>query len=337
MSKVITFGEILLRLSPPGFQRFSQTQSFEANYGGSESNVAVTLANFGIPVEFVTRLPKNDFGRSAEIELRKRGVGTGHIIYGGERLGIYFLETGAAQRGSKVIYDRSHTAMATIKKGTVDWEEVFKDAVWFHWSGITPAISQEAAEVCKEAIATAKDFDVPVSIDLNYRSKLWKYGKEPQEVMPELVQKCDLIYSSTYAAEEYFNIYPDSLSQTSPHQSICEKLMQRFPKARRVVTTLRGTKSASHNSWSGILFNGQDFIEAPTYQITPIVDRVGGGDAFMGGLIYGLLSYESDKRALDFAIAASCLKHTIPGDYNLSTIEEVEKLMKGDSSGHVSR
>lgn len=345
MKKVITFGEIMLRLSPPGFLRFSQANSFDVVYGGGESNVAVSLANYGIPVEFVTRLPDNDIGKCAMMQMRKRGVGTNHIIYGGERLGIYFLETGAVSRGSKVIYDRAHSAISTIKKGMIDWEEVFSDAQWFHWTGITPAISQGAADVCKEAIDAANELGLTVSTDLNYRKKLWNYGKEPGEIMPDLVNGCDIILGNEEDAEKHFGIHPENVDVTQgesveseAYRSVCEQLMERFPKAQKIITTLRGSISASHNSWSGVLYNGDEFLEAPTYQITHIVDRVGGGDSFMGGLIYGLLTYEGDdQKALNFAVAASCLKHTIHGDANLVTVDEVEKLMEGDASGRVSR
>ncbi len=345
MKKVVTFGEIMLRLSPPGFQRFSQANSFDVIYGGGESNVAVSLANYGIPTEFVTRLPDNDIGDCALMEMRKRNVGTSHILRGGERLGIYFLETGAVSRGSKVVYDRSHSSISTIEKGTIDWEKVFADAEWFHWTGITPALSQGAADVCLEAIKAANKLGVTVSTDLNYRAKLWKYGKNPDEVMPALVEGCDVILGNEEDAEKHFHIHPDSVDIThgetmdaQAYLSVCKKLKERFPRAKRIITTLRGSISASHNSWAGVLYNGEEFLESRTYQITHIVDRVGGGDSFMGGLIYGLLTYkDDDQKALDFAVAASCLKHTIIGDANLVTIEEVEKLMGGDASGRVAR
>lgn len=344
MKKVVTFGEIMLRLSTPNFLRFSQTNTYDSLYGGGESNVAVSLSKFGIPNEFVTRLPKNDIGECAMMELRKRGVGTNHIIYGGERLGIYFLETGAVSRGSKVIYDRSHSSISTIEPGMIDWKNVFKDAGWFHWTGITPAISEGAAEVCKEAIQTANKMGITVSTDLNYRAKLWNYGKDPGEVMSELVEGCDVILGNEEDAEKYFHIQAELVNVTNgstvnsdAYQSVCEQLMERFPRARKVITTLRGSISASHNTWSGVLYNGNDFLTTQTYDITHIVDRVGGGDSFMAGLIYGLLTYDDDQRALDFAVAASCLKHTIFGDPNLVTVEEVEKLRKGDASGRVSR
>lgn len=345
MKKVITFGEIMLRLAPPGFLRFSQTNTFDAIYGGGESNVAVSLANYGVPVDFVTRLPDNDIGKCALMELRKRGVNTEHIIYGGERLGIYFLETGAVTRGSKVVYDRAHSAISTIEKGMIDWEKVFKDAQWFHWTGITPAISQGAADVCLEAVKAANDLGITVSTDLNYRKKLWNYGKEPGEVMPDLVAGCDIILGNEEDAEKHFDIHPEEVDVTKgdsmdaqAYKSVCVQLMERFPKAKKVITTLRGSISASHNTWSGVLYNGNEFLQGPTYQITHIVDRVGGGDSFMGGLIYGLIHYpDDDQKALDYAVAASCLKHTIYGDANQVTIDEVEKLMSGDASGRVAR
>ena len=345
MKKVVTFGEIMLRLTPPNFKRFSQTNSFDVIYGGGESNVAVSLANYGIPVEFVSRLPHNDIGHCALMEMRKRGVGTQHIIRGGERLGIYFLEIGAVNRGSKVIYDRAHSAISTIEKGMIDWETVFKDAEWFHWTGITPAISQGAADACLEAIQIANKMGVTVSTDLNYRKKLWKYGKAPADVMPELVAGCDVILGNEEDAEKHFGLHPEGVDVTQGHSvdaesylSVLKQLMQLFPRAKKVITTLRGSISASHNTWSGVLYDGENLFKAPTYDITHIVDRVGGGDSFMGGLIYGLLNFkDDDQKALDFAVAASCLKHTIYGDANLVTVKEVEKLMGGDASGRVSR
>lgn len=335
----------MLRLSPPGFLRFSQANSFDAVYGGGESNVAVSLANYGLATEFVSRLPQNDIGDCALMEMRKRNVGTTHMLRGGERLGIYFLETGAVSRGSKVVYDRAHSSISEIEKGMIDWEKVFSDAKWFHWTGITPALSQGAADVCLEAIRAANDLGITVSTDLNYRAKLWKYGKNPDEIMPTLVEGCDVILGNEEDAEKHFHIHPDSVDITQgdtmdaqAYLSVCKKLKERFPRAKKIITTLRGSISASHNSWAGVLYNGDEFLESRTYQITHIVDRVGGGDSFMGGLIYGLLTYENDdQKALDFAVAASCLKHTIYGDANLATVDEVEKLMSGDASGRVAR
>lgn len=345
MKKVVTFGEIMLRLTPPGLMRFSQASSFDVIYGGGESNVAVSLANYGIPVEFVSRIPNNDIGDCALMEMRKRGVGTQHMIKGGERLGIYFLEIGAVSRGSKVVYDRAHSAISTIQPGMIDWEEVFQDAQWFHWTGITPAISQGAADACLEAIKMANKMGVMVSTDLNYRKNLWNYGKQPSEVMPALVEGCDVILGNEEDAEKHFGLHPEGVDVTQGHSvdaksylSVLQQLMKMFPRAKKVITTLRGSISASHNTWSGVLYDGKKLYEAPSYDITHIVDRVGGGDSFMGGLIYGLLtSNGDDQRALNFAVAASCLKHTIYGDANLVTVDEVEKLMSGDASGRVSR
>lgn len=341
---VVTFGEIMLRLSAPGFLRFIQADRFDVVYGGGESNVAVSLANYGIPTEFVTRLPQNDLGTSALASLRKYNVGTQHIVWGGERLGIYFLETGAVSRASKVIYDRAHSAIAEVKPGMIDWRTVFEHAGWFHWTGITPAISQGAAEVCLEAIKTANEMGVTVSADLNYRKNLWKYGKKAGEVMEALVEGCDILLGNEEDAEKVFGIHPKGIDVTQGHVEgeayieVGQQLMQRFPRVKKVIITLRGSISASHNSWSGVLWDGNRLYEAPTYQITHIVDRVGGGDSFMGGLIYGLMTYPTDdQKALDFAVAASCLKHTIIGDANLVTVDEVEKLMSGDGSGRVSR
>lgn len=344
MKKVVTFGEIMLRLSPPGHMRFSQTNVFDIIYGGGESNVAVSLANYGIPTDFVTRIPANDIGDCAVMEMRKRGVGIDSMVRGGERLGIYFLETGAVSRGSKVVYDRAHSSISTIQKGMINWSEVLQDAAWFHWTGITPAISQGAADVCLEAIQTANEMGITVSTDLNYRKKLWKYGKTPAEVMPELVAGCDIILGNEEDAEKHFDIHPEGVDVTqgesidsAAYLSVCKQLTERFPKAKKVIVTLRGSISASHNTWSGVLYNREALFTAPTYQITHIVDRVGGGDSFMGGLIYGLMNLGDDQKALDFAVAASCLKHTIQGDANLVTVEEVNKLMSGDASGRVSR
>lgn len=345
MQTVVTFGEIMLRLATPGYLRFAQTDVFEATYGGGEANVAVSLANYGLHAKFVTRLPKNDLGEAAIMNLRKYNVDTSDIIFGGERLGIYFLEAGAVSRASKVVYDRAMSAISEIKTGMIDWEKVLEGASWFHWTGITPAISQGAADACLEAIQTANKMGIPVSCDLNYRKNLWKYGKKAGEVMEALVAGCDVILGNEEDAEKVFHIHPEGVDVTQgdtmeaqAYQSVCQQLMQKFPRCKKAIITLRGSISASHNSWAGVLYDGKTLYESPTYQITHIVDRVGGGDSFMGGLIYGLLTYkDDDQKALNFAVAASCLKHTIKGDFNLVTVDEVEKLMGGDASGRVSR
>ena len=346
MSKVITFGEIMLRLATPDYLRFSQATTLSATFGGGEANVAVSLANYGVDVEFVTRLPKNDIAAACVGELRKHNVGVKNIVYGGERLGIYFLETGAVARPSKVVYDRAHSSISTIECGMIDWEKVFEGADWFHWTGITPAISASAAEVCLEACQAANRLGVTVSCDLNFRKNLWKYGKTAAEVMPALVECCDVILGNEEDAEKVFGIKPEGFDVTATggeveqaaFESVCRQMMERFPRAKKVIITLRGSINANHNTWGGVLFDGQTLYASPRYDITHIVDRVGGGDSFMGGLIYGLREYKGDdQRALNFAVAASALKHTIYGDFNLVSVAEVENLMKGDGSGRVAR
>ncbi len=344
MKKIVTFGEIMLRLATPGFQRFTQTQSFEAIYGGGEANVAVSLANYGETIEYVTRLPKNELGDACLNSLRGLGVGVTHIARGGERIGIYFLETGAAQRASKVIYDRAGSSFAAIQPGMIDWKTVFSGADWFHWTGITPAVSQGAADVCREAILAAREMGITVSTDLNYRAKLWKWGKPAGEVMRELVGMCQVALGNEEDAEKVFGIHAPESDVTggkvdaSQYRYVCEALAEQFPSLQVVSITLRGSLSASHNTWSGVLWNKGAFYTAPTYDILPIVDRVGGGDSFMGGLIYGLRKYaEEPQKALNFAAAAACLKHSILGDFNAVSVSEVETLMSGDASGRVSR
>lgn len=346
MKKVVTFGEIMLRLATPGYLRFSQAKEFTATFGGGEANVAVSLANYGMEAQFVTRLPKNDIADACVKDLHKNGVKTDHVIYGGDRLGIYFLETGAVARASKVVYDRAHSSIAEIKPCMIDWDEVLKGADWFHWTGITPALSQGAADACLEAIKAANRLGVTVSCDLNYRKNLWKYGKTAAEVMPALVEGCDVILGNEEDAEKVFGIKPEGFDVTATagevnaaeFESVCTQLMKKFPRAKKVIITLRGSINANHNTWGGVLYDGKTLYQSPRYDITHIVDRVGGGDSFMGGLIYGLLTYTGeDQKALNFAVAASCLKHTIYGDFNLVTVAEVENLMKGDGSGRVSR
>lgn len=346
MKKVVTFGEIMLRLATPGNSRFIQSTSLNATFGGGEANVAVSLANYGIPSEFITRLPKNDIAEWCISDLRKYNVNTENIVRGGERVGIYFLETGAVARASKVVYDRANSAIAEIEPGMVNWKEVFKDTQWFHWTGITPAISQGAADVCLEAIKVANEMGITVSCDLNFRKNLWKYGKTASEVMPALVEGCDVILGNEEDAEKVFGIKPEGFDvshtggevDAAEFESVCKQLQTRFPRAKKIIITLRGSINANHNTWGGCLYANNKLYQSKRYDITHIVDRVGGGDSFMGGLIYGLISYSTDnQRALDFAVAASALKHTIYGDYNLVTVSEVEQLMKGDGSGRVSR
>lgn len=342
--RVVTFGEIMLRLSPQGFLRFSQASSLDVEFGGGESNVAVSLAKFGIDVDFVTRLPKNDIGEYALMELRKQGVGVSRIVYGGERIGIYFLETGAISRGSKVVYDRAYSSMATIQPGMIDWDKALDGVTWFHWTGITPAISQTAADTCLEVLKIASSKGITTSTDFNYRAKLWNYcdEKHRQKIMTELSSYCDIILCNQEDAAVFFGIHPEkSTSETTREAdilSVFEQLFRKFPRAKKIATTLRTSISASHNTWSAILSDGKNTFKTVTHDLNHIVDRVGGGDSFMAGLIYGLITYlDNDQKALDFAVAASCLKHSIKGDVNLVSVEEVKKLMEGDASGKVAR
>ena len=343
MKSIVTFGEIMMRLNPPGFLRITQARNFEVSYAGGEANVAASLAKYGMPAEFVSRVPKNDLGEACTNFLHAHNIGTRHMIQGGERLGIYFLEAGAAQRGSKVIYDRAGSSIATIQKGMIDWKEVFKDAGWFHTTGITPAISGSAAEVAIEAAQVAHEMGLTVSVDLNFRKNLWRWGKKAGEVMPDLVKWCDVAIGNEEDADAVFGIKAPETDVTSGkveadhYRFVCEKMVERFPNLSKVAVTLRGSISASHNTWSGVLWDKGSFYTAPTYDIEYIVDRVGGGDSFVGGLVYGLLQYQDSQKALDFAVAASCLKHSILGDFNEVSVDEVEKLMKGDASGRVAR
>ena len=342
--KILTFGDIMLRLTPPNFQRFSQARSFDAIFGGGEANVAVALANFGLSVDFVTKLPNNDIGNACINYIRQFGVNTEKIVRGGSRVGIYFLERGSSVRASKVIYDRAHSAISEAKVDDFDWEKIFQDVKWFHWTGITPAISQNLVDICLEACKVAKSKGVAISCDLNYRSKLWKYGKDPSEVMPELVKFCDVAIGNEEDAEKVLGIKAPKTDVTSDkldaenYRYVVEKIVKQYPNLKKVAITLRGSISASYNTWSAILYDGKEMFVSQKYDINPIVDRVGGGDSFMAGLIYGLLIYKEDlQSALGFAIAASCLKHTIIGDFNLVSVDEVLKLMAGDKSGRVSR
>ena len=341
--KVITFGEIMLRLKTPGFYRFGQQKYFDVDFGGGEANVAVSLSNYGLNTEFVTRLPDNDIAEACIRELKGLGVGASQIVRGGNRMGIYFLEKGAVSRPSKVIYDRAYSAFSMIEPGMFNWEKIFEDATWFHWSGITPAVSESAAQACYEAIKTANQMGVTVSCDLNYRKKLWNYGKSAREVMTDLVAGCDLVMGNEEDAEMCLGIKPENTDITKgqidvdAYKSVSMQIINRFPKVKKVITTLRESISANHNNWSAVLWNGKELLKSKTYHITHIVDRVGAGDSFMGGMIYGLLRMNEEQEALEFAVAASALKHTIEGDFNRVNIEEVEKLMSGDASGRVSR
>lgn len=344
--KIVTFGEVLLRLTSPGYLRFTQGNEFIATYGGSEANVAVSLANFGFETEFVTRLPQNDIAKACLMDLRSHNVGTKEIVYGGERLGAYFIETAAVSRGAKVVYDRANSAFETIQPGMINWREVFKDAGWFHWSGIAAALSQGAAEVCKEAVEVASEMGLTISCDLNFRKNLWKYGKTPAEVMPQLVAHSDVLFGTEEEYRQVFGIEPAGFRATSSDyrmnevgfEKMCKEVMQAVPRCKKVIVALRYTINANHNYLGGVLYANEKLYCSKIYDVTHVVDCVGVGDAFMGALIYGMLTYgDNDRKILDFGAAASCLKNTIYGDYNLVTVDEVENLMKGDGSGRVSR
>ena len=317
MPKIVTFGEIMLRLACPEHLRFSQ--------------VHVSLAQFGFDAEFVTALPSNDIAEACLRELRGFGVGVGNCLESGERMGIYFLEKGAVCRPSKVIYDRVGSSISQVKPGDFDWEKIFEGADWFHWTGITPAISQGAASVCLEAVKAASKMGVRISCDLNYRKNLWKWGKSAGEVMPELVSYSDVIIGNEEDAEKVFGIKGEG----------CEAegltLMRMFPKAKKIAITQRESLNADHNLWSAVLYDGSRLYVSRKYDITDIVDRVGGGDSFAAGLIYGILNCGDDAAALEFAVAASCLKHTIEGDFNRVTVREVDSLMGGNATGRISR
>jgi 2-dehydro-3-deoxygluconokinase len=340
--RIVTFGEIMLRLKPAGAERFFQTPHFEATFGGGEANVAVSLANFGMDAAFATILPQNDIGDACIGELKRFGVDTRFIKRDSGRMGIYFLENGANQRPSKVIYDRADSAVAKGKPGSIDWNEVFDGASWFHITGITPAISEAAAGLSLEAVKTAKDRGITVSCDLNYRKNLWKYGKSAIEVMTELVKYVDIGIANEEDCQKSLGIKAEAAVEkgelkTELYEMLTQKVLAQFPDMKAIAITLRESRSADSNGWSACLQDGRKFYLSRKYDITDIVDRVGGGDSFAAGLIYGLTKYEDKEDALNFAVAASCLKHSISGDFNRVSVPEVEKLMGGDGSGRVQR
>ena len=338
--KVVTFGEVMLRLTAPNFQRFSQTNEFIATYGGSEANVAISLVNFGIPTEFVTRLPENAMAQACVNSLQAYGLGTDGIIYGGKRMGLYFLESGAAFRNSNVVYDREGSSFATLRPGMIDWEKILSDAGWFHWSGITPAISDKAAELTKLACEAAKRHGVTVSVDLNFRKKLWTKEKA-QSIMKPLMQYVDVCIGNEEDAEKTLGVkntadVNNGKTDAECYMDTCRTLQSRFGFSI-VASTLRESLSASHNGWKAMLYDGKEFYQSKRYDILPIVDRVGAGDSFSAGLIHGLTSGMQPAQALEFAVAASALKHTIPGDVNMVSEAEVLALANGNGNGRVQR
>ncbi len=341
--KIITFGEIMLRLSAPGFTRFTQTDSFSATYGGGEANVAVSLANYGMDSAFVTKLPEHEIGQAAVNSLRKFGVDTSKIIRGGNRVGIYFLETGASQRSSKVVYDRAYSAISEAESSEFNWEEIFDGIDWFHWTGITPALGKKAQVALEEACKVAKSKGIKISCDLNFRKKMWT-TEEAQNIMRPLMKYVDVCIANEEDAEKSLGLVPIETDVTSAQLNesgyfqLAKRLKEEF-NFEYVAITLRESYSASRNGWSALLLDDKDcskVYRSKIYDIQ-IIDRVGGGDSFASGLIYGLLNKENTKDALDFAVAASCLKHTIHGDFNLVSVAEVENLAKGNGSGRVER
>lgn len=328
--RVVTFGEVMLRFSTQHFSRFTQATGFDVTYAGAEANVAVSVAQFGIPSAHVTRFPENDLGIAATQTLRGHGVDTGHIAYGPERMGLYFLENGAMQRASRIIYDRFDSAFAHIRPGMIDWNSALQGASWFHWTGITPAISQGAADVCLEALSVARKKGISVSGDINYRRNLWQYGKSAIDIMPALIEHCDVVIAGITDMENCAHISGDS------YETACANFTRRFKDVKKIATTERESVSSSHNLIAAVLWNGK-LLKSRQYDLTHIVDRVGSGDAFMAGLIFGLLQKMDDQQALEFAVAACALKHSIEGDVNLVSVDEVESLVQGRNVGKLLR
>jgi 2-dehydro-3-deoxygluconokinase len=342
MQRYITFGEIMLRLKPPGFERFLQSPVFEATFGGGEANVAIGLARFGMNVAYVSVIPDNAIGDACIQELRKHGIDTSLIVRKGNRLGIYFLEPGANQRPSRVIYDRLGSAIAEARPGNIDWDRVFDGATWFHITGITPALSLYASELSLEAVRKAKGKGLTVSCDLNFRKKLWKYGKSASEVMGELVKYIDIAIGNEEDCQKSLGLEMEVDVESGKleferYRELTNRVLELFSNIKKIALTLRESHSANHNNWSGVMNNRTSFMVSKKHEIHDIVDRVGSGDTFAAGLIYGLNNLGNDNEALEFAVAASCLKHSIPGDLPLVSLDEVTSLVGGEASGRVQR
>jgi 2-dehydro-3-deoxygluconokinase len=327
----VTLGEIMMRLTAPGHSRFTQNNNFNFVFGGSEANVSVSLANFGFRTAHVTRFPEHDLGTAATQWLMKHGVSTDHIQYGPERLGLYFMEQGAMQRSSRIIYDRFDSAFSHIKPGIIDWNMIMKDAAWFHWTGITPAISETAAQVCLEALQAANKHNVSVSGDINYRRNLWQYGKRPSDVMPELIRLTQFIVGGPTDFENCAGISSNTFEEG------CKKMISSYTNIKRIASTLREGTTATNNSLSAVIYDKQRVLKSATYELNPIVDRIGTGDAFMAGLIYGWNTFQDDQKTIDFAAAACAWKHTIEGDINLGSVAEIESLQSGENIGKLLR
>ena len=340
--KILTFGEIMLRLKAPGHERFFQSPMLEATFGGGEANVAVSLANYGMDAEFLTVLPKNDIADACIRELRYFGVDTKKIVCGDGRMGIYYLEGGANQLPSKVVYDRAYSSIALAKPGDIDWDKAFEGVAWFHITGITPAISESAMELSLESVQEAKKRNITVSCDLNYRKNLWKYGKKASEVMRELAKYVDVAIANEEDVQKSLEITVDVNVESGEldrekYRVLGNKVLESYPNMKCIAITLRESHSADWNGWAACLNDGKDFYVSKKYEIRDIIDRVGGGDSFAGGLIYGLNNYEDKQSALEFAVAASCLKHSVIGDFNRVSVSDVAKLMGGDGTGRVQR
>ena len=340
---IASFGEVMLRLSPPGFERILQSPQFVATFGGGEANVAVSIAQFGAPARFVTVLPEaNPLAEAFIGELRRFNVDTSQIARGPGRMGIYFVETGANQRASKVLYDRAHSAIAEARPGAIDWDSALEGVGWFHITGITPAISASAAELAMESLTKARALGIQSSCDLNFRKNLWKWGKQACEVMPQLLKLADVCIANEEDCQKALGIHVDidvesGSLEREKYSELAERVLATYPNLSMIAITLRESRSASHNGWSACLHNKKEFLLSRQYDITHIIDRVGGGDSFAAGLIYGLMYFETPAEALDFAIAASALKHSIPGDFNRFSAEEVQALILGGGSGRVQR
>lgn len=346
-NRVVTFGEVMLRLKAPGHERLLQSPQLEATFGGGEANVAVSLAQFGQAVMYVTALPSNPISEACLTFLKSKGVDTSQVIHTGERMGIYYYEAGANQKPSRVIYDRTHSAVMDVSPSAYDWSKVLEGAAWFHITGITPALSANAAEISRQAMKTARDMGINVSLDYNYRKNLWKYGKSAPEVMTDLVQYADVGIANEEDCQRALGISVESDDwdkdidlgriDIARYQTLCEKVLSTFPNLKCQAITLRASYSADRNGWAACLFTGDKFLVSKQYEISDVVDRVGTGDAFAAGLIYGMNNGMSDQEALEFAVAASCLKHSIPGDINLCTVEEVKQLLADGGSGRIIR
>ena len=342
--KIVTFGELLMRLTPPGNFRFAQADTYRVVYGGAEANTAISLSQMGHKLHYVTQLPDTMIGRTAIREVMKWGVNVDNVKFSGEKMGIYFLERGISVRGGQIIYDRKNSSFSEVDENSFDWESILDGADWFHWTGITPALSEGTARACFKAITVAHKMGIPISCDLNYRGMLWKYGADPKDVMPELISMSTVVLANEKDVANYLGIEPteDDYQEVEGfgkrcHEFVSKALVERFPNIKTVVTTLRQTINATHNRWSGVVYHEGNFITGKVYDLNSIVERIGGGDSFMGAYLHGVLEYKDQQMALDFGLAASSLKLTVPGDYNIATEQEINHFMNSKSVGRINR